>query len=252
MGESLKPAEESTPSTTATFVGQKLNCSACTPLIFPAKEMNLPAGLGSLFTYPTRPIRLRFHQNWEWPNENGIDDGCRRGRAVAAEWFFSRPVREKAHGLGNTPQSADAKTGAGERRGQIFCAAPARPSSRLECFGEILSVDERARAARFVITRDWNRFVAAGETLREILGSAGCCAPTPPDSFLPAANTESPGWRHRSRGGFCVSIWPAPTRLRLSRVGQNRTKERMERRQQNQTADDDVNFRITPGWGHES
>lgn len=52
----------------------------------------------------------------------------------------------------------------------IFCAELEGLGAPLERFEKILSDDERARAARFILARDRNRFVAARGMLREILG----------------------------------------------------------------------------------
>ncbi len=51
-----------------------------------------------------------------------------------------------------------------------FCAVLDPPRSRLERCEQILSADERARAARFAVARNRNRFVAGRGLLREILG----------------------------------------------------------------------------------
>jgi 4'-phosphopantetheinyl transferase len=64
------------------------------------------------------------------------------------------------------PQNLELRNG----EAHVFCAALDQPPSRLECFEEILSDDERARAARFVFARDRDRFVAGRGILREILG----------------------------------------------------------------------------------
>ncbi len=52
----------------------------------------------------------------------------------------------------------------------VFCATLDQPLARLEQFAEMLSADERARAARFVFKQDRTRFLAGRGQLREILG----------------------------------------------------------------------------------
>lgn len=59
----------------------------------------------------------------------------------------------------------------------IFCAALEELGAQPEHFQEILSQDERARAARFIMTRDRNRFVAARAAMRKILGWLLCADP---------------------------------------------------------------------------
>jgi 4'-phosphopantetheinyl transferase len=71
------------------------------------------------------------------------------------------------------PQNLELRNG----EAHLFCAALDQPSSRLERFEEILSDDERARAARFIFARDRNRFVVGRGILRELLGGLLCADP---------------------------------------------------------------------------
>jgi 4'-phosphopantetheinyl transferase len=69
-------------------------------------------------------------------------------------------------GFGPPPQNLELRNG----EAHVFCAALDLPPLRRERFEEILSADERARAARFVLARDRDRFAAGRGLLREILG----------------------------------------------------------------------------------